>query len=184
MSKIGRIPIKIPEGFNLQNDGSRLKITGPKGEMEFVLPKNIGFKLESGSALVTREGEDKKTRALHGLWKVLIENAVKGVSVGWERKLDFKGVGFKAEVQGDKLVLTLGFSHPVEVLAPEGMAFNVTKNIISVSGIDKQKVGQIAANIRRIRPVEPYKGKGIKYLEEIPRKKLGKAAKAVTEPPA
>lgn len=179
MSKIGRMPIKIPEGVKIETLENEIKISGSKGEMTLNLPRSLSLKKEPLALQLERKNEDKKTKSLHGLWRVLINNAVLGVDQGWERKLDFKGVGFKAEVAENKLILSVGFSHPVEIVAEEGIAFNVTKNIITVSGIDKQKVGQMAANIRKIRPVEPYKGKGIKYLEEIPRKKLGKAAKAV-----
>lgn len=180
MSKIGRIPIEIKSGVTVTQAENQIKVAGQKGEFEFQLPAKITVKQEENKLLVTRKTEDKPTKALHGLWRVLLENAIIGVSEGWEKKLDFKGVGYRAEVQGDLLVLNLGFSHPVEVKAPEGISFNVTKNVITVAGADKQKVGQIAAEIRKIRPVEPYKGKGIKYIDEIPRRKLGKAAKAAS----
>lgn len=178
MSRIGRKPVKIPEGVKVEKEDRLLKITGPKGEINLELPREIKFDETNGEIIVTRSSEEKRVKALHGLWRVLIANATTGVSAGWERKLDFKGVGFRAEVQENKLVLNVGYSHPVEIQAPVGISFNVTKNIITVSGIDKQIVGQVAANIRKVRPIEPYKQKGIKYLEEIPRKKLGKAAKA------
>jgi len=178
MSRIGRKPIKIPEGVKVERKDRALKITGPKGELNLELPREIKFEENGGVIILTRSSEEKRVKALHGLFRVLIFNAITGVNEGWERKLDFKGVGFRVEVQENKLVLNVGYSHPVEIQAPEGISFNVTKNIITVSGIDKQVVGQVAANIRKVRPVEPYKQKGIKYLEEIPRKKLGKAAKA------
>lgn len=180
MSKIGNLPIKINEGVKVELDNQKLTIAGPKGELNLSLPPNIKMEKINATLRVKRLSNDRKTRSLHGLWRVLINNAILGVSCGWEKKLDFKGVGFKAEVQGNKLILSVGFSHLVEILAPEDISFNVTKNIITVSGIDKQKVGQIAAVVRRVRPVEPYKGKGIKYLDEIPRKKAGKAAKSLT----
>jgi len=180
MSRIGKMPIKIIDGVNVKIEGRDIIVTGPKGVLELQPSHRVKFTMEGSNIVVSRTNDDKKTRALHGLWRMLLFNAISGVSEGWERKLDFKGVGFKAEVQGNKLVLALGFSHPVEVVAPEGISFLVTKNVITVSGIDKQLVGQVAANIRRLKPVEPYKQKGIKYLEEIPRKKLGKAAKAAT----
>ena len=184
MSKIGRIPINLPDTVKVEQNGSVLKINGPKGELILTVPPKIIVEIQDNKILVTRKTEDKITKSLHGLWRVLIYNAVTGVSTGWERKLDFKGVGFRAEVQENKLILNVGFSHPVELIAPEGVQIQVTKNIITVSGIDKQKVGQTAANIRRVKPVEPYKGKGIKYIEEVPRKKLGKAAKAAASPGA
>lgn len=180
MSKIGRIPVQIPEGAKFEQNGANVKISGPKGEFEFVLPREVSVSVTENILLVTRKNDSKEAKSLHGLWRVLLFNALQGVTAGWERKMDFKGVGFKAEVQGDKLVLGLGFSHPVEVVAPEGISFNVTKNVITVSGTDKQLVGQTAANIRSLKPVEPYKGKGIKYIDEIPRRKLGKQAKAAS----
>lgn len=180
MSRIGNLPVSIIEQTKVTQDNNNLIINGPLGELELKLPKNIELQINDNCIKVVRKNDDKKTKALHGLFRVLIDNAIVGVSKGWERKLDYKGVGYKAEVQGDKLVLALGFSHPVEVIAPEHISFNVTKNVITVSGIDKQLVGQVAANIRKLKPVEPYKNKGIKYIEEVPRKKLGKAAKATT----
>lgn len=176
MSKIGRIPINIPDGANIEISGADFKVTGPKGEQALTLPRNIKVEKNDNILSVTRANNDKETRALHGLFRVLIFNTIQGVTTGWERKLDFKGVGFRAEVQGEKLVMNLGFSHPAEFQAPEGITFEVVKNIITVSGIDKQKVGQAAANIRAVKPVEPYKGKGIKYIDEIIRRKAGKTA--------
>lgn len=184
MSKIGRMPIQIPESVKVMLAHREMIVTGPKGELRLTLPHKIKIEINDNIINVSRTGDDKPARALHGLWRVLIANAVKGVSVGWTKQLDFKGVGFRAEVEGPKLVLNVGFSHPVEIMAPEGIEFNVTKNIITVSGIDKQKVGQVAANIRRVKPVEPYKGKGIKYIDEIVRRKLGKQAKAAAGPGA
>ena len=180
MSKIGRLPINIPDNATIEVDGANFRVTGPMGEQSLILPRNIKIEREENTLFIKRKSEDKETRALHGLFRVLIFNAIQGVTNGWERKLDFKGVGFRAEVSGDKLVMNLGFSHPVEFRAPEGITFNVTKNVITVSGIDKQKVGQAAANIRAKKPVEPYKGKGIKYIDEVVRRKLGKAAKAAS----
>lgn len=178
MSRIGRLPIKLIEGVTFIEDHGHIVITGPKGEQILEFPRQLKLEKDETAIILSRTSEDKKVRALHGLYRQLISNAMIGVSNGWEKKLDFKGVGYRAEVQGDKLVLALGFSHPVEVLAPSEIAFTVVKNVITVAGIDKQKVGQVAANIRKLRPVEPYKGKGLKYIDEIPRKKLGKAAKA------
>jgi large subunit ribosomal protein L6 len=180
MSRIGKLPIKILEGVTVAENGQDLKITGPKGELNLAMPRNINLEIKDQIISVTRKSDDKKVRALHGLWRVLINNAIIGVSTGWERKLDYKGVGYRAEVNDNVLTLALGFSHPIEVKPPEGITITVIKNVITVSGIDKQAVGQVAANIRKLKPVEPYKGKGIKYIEEIPRKKLGKAAKAAT----
>jgi large subunit ribosomal protein L6 len=180
MSRIGNRPVQITEGVQIAQEGQDLKVTGPKGEIVLNLPHQIKIENDGKIISVKRINDSKPVKSLHGLCRVLIANAIKGVSEGWERKLDFKGVGFRVEVSGNKLVLNVGYSHPVEIIAPEGISFNVTKNIITVFGIDKQLVGQIAANIKKVRPVEPYKLKGIKYIEEIPRKKLGKAAKAAT----
>ncbi len=180
MSKIGRIPVQVPADAKIEIAPGNFKVSGPKGELNLDMSGRIKIEQSENTLLIVRLSEDKETRALHGLWRVLIDNAIKGVTVGWDKKMDFKGVGFRAEVQGDKLVMNLGFSHPVEVVAPEGISFNVTKNVITVSGIDKQVVGQVAANIRQLKPVEPYKGKGIKYVDEIVRRKLGKAAKAAS----
>lgn len=180
MSRIGRLPIKLVEGVTFNEDHGHITITGPKGEQVLDLPRTIKLEKTENAIILSRNSEEKKNKALHGLYRQLISNAMEGVSKGWEKKLDFKGVGYRAETQGDqKLVMALGFSHPVELNAPESITFSVQKNVITVSGIDKQLVGQWAANIRKLRPVEPYKGKGLKYIDEIPRKKLGKAAKAV-----
>ena len=180
MSRIGRLPIKLTEGVNFTQERGHITITGPKGEQILDLPRVLKMEKNEDLIVLSRNSEDKKIKALHGLYRQLISNAIEGVSRGWEKKLDYKGVGYRAETQGDnKLVMALGFSHPVEVNAPEGITFAIQKNVITVAGIDKQKVGQVAANIRKLRPVEPYKGKGLKYIDEIPRRKLGKAAKAV-----
>ena len=154
-----------------------MKVTGPKGELELELSLRVKIEKEGSLIQVSRLGNDRQARSLHGLYRKLIANMIEGVSVGFTKKLDFKGIGFKAEVQGDILVLNVGFSHPVNYPIPEGIEIKVEKNIISVSGIDRQKVGQVAAEIRHVKPVEPYKGKGIKYIDEIPRRKPGKAAK-------
>ncbi len=180
MSKIGRRTIQIPENVKMEISGNIVKVTGPKGELPFRVPHKIKLSIQDNTLTVARSGDDKPARSLHGLWRMLLANAIQGVNEGWTKSLDYKGVGFKAEVQENKLILNVGFSHPVEVTAPEGIEFNVTKNIITVSGIDKQKVGQVAANIRRVKPIEPYKLKGIKYVGEVVRKKLGKQAKAAT----
>lgn len=193
MSKIGQKLIQIPDGTQVEIQGQIIKITGPKDSQELSLPhfltvskaptpggsesrpESVG---KENTIKVERKNNDKKSKAFHGLFRSLINNAVTGVSVGFTKKLDFKGVGFKAEVQGQKIILSVGFSHPVELTAPEKIELKVEKNVISVSGTDAQKVGQFAAEIRAIKPVEPYKGKGIKYIDEIPRRKPGKAAKA------
>lgn len=180
MSKIGRKVIEIPESVKIDIASNIVTVSGPKGELELNVPHKIKLAIDGNLMTVTRAGDDKPSRSLHGLWRMLIANTIKGVSEGWTKSLDYKGVGFKAEVQGPKLVLNVGFSHPVEIVAPDGIEISVVKNVITVSGIDKQKVGQVAADIRHVKPVEPYKGKGIKYVGEIVRKKLGKQAKAAS----
>ncbi|KKQ18209.1 MAG: 50S ribosomal protein L6 [Berkelbacteria bacterium GW2011_GWA1_36_9] len=178
MSKIGQRQINIPEGVRVEKDTKLIKVTGPKGELTLAMSSRIKLEQSDNTIQVTRSGNDKKAKAFHGLYRKLIANMIEGVSQGFTKKLDFKGVGFKAEVQGNKLILNVGFSHSVEHLTPDGIEIKVEKNVISVSGINRQKVGQVAAEIRSIKPVEPYKGKGIKYIDEIPRRKPGKAAKA------
>jgi len=178
MSKIGQRKINIPSEVKVTHEGDIIKAVGPKGELQLKLGRHIEFIQTENVIEVKRNKEDKATKSMHGLMRKLIENMVVGVSQGFEKKLDFKGVGFRAEANNGKLILNVGFSHPVELVAPEGVEIKVEKNVITVSGIDRQKVGQVAANIRAIKPVEPYKGKGIKYIDEIPRRKQGKAAKA------
>ena len=184
MSKIGNRKIILKPEVRLEPSGNRVKAIGPKGELSLELPSKINLKQEGDAFFVERLGNDKKTKSLHGLYRKLIANMVEGVSVGFAKKLDFKGVGFKAETSGPKITLHLGFSHPVEYTAPSGIEIKVEKNVITVFGIDRQEVGQVAAEIRAFRPVEPYKGKGIKYIDEIVRRKAGKTAKAAIGGPS
>lgn len=177
MSKIGRKLIIIPEGVSINWKKPDLKVNGQKGELNLILPEIIDVFQNENKIEIKVKGGGDQSKALHGLWRTLINNAITGVNVLWQKKLDFKGVGYRAEVQEGKLVLNLGFTNPVIITPHEGVSIEVNKNIITVSGIDKQKVGQTAANIKAAKPVEPYKGKGIKYLDEIPRRKAGKAAK-------
>ncbi len=177
MSKIGQRKIIIPESVKVEIHEREVKAIGPKGELSLEFPRKIKITKEENSISVSKSGNDKISKSLHGLFRKLVANIVEGVSVGFIKKLDFKGVGFKAEVNGNKLILNVGFSHQVEYQIPDDIEVKVEKNIITISGIDKQKVGQVAAEIRAVRPVEPYKGKGIKYIDEVPRRKLGKAAK-------
>ena len=177
MSKIGRKPINIPEGVDVKIDGSVVKVKGPKGELERKV--NPGIKVEQkdnalGISLASKDTENR----LWGLERALINNLIIGVSQGFEKKLEVNGVGYRAAVAGKKLNLELGFSHPIEMEIPEGLEVKVQKNIISIAGIDRHKVGQFAANIRSQRPPEPYKGKGIKYVEEQIIRKEGKKAAA------
>lgn len=178
MSKIGQRKINIPSGVKVEVSSGIVKVAGPKDEQSLSLPRHIEAQVSENIVSVTRKKDDKQSKSLHGLIRKLIENMTIGVSEGFVKKLDFKGVGFRAETAGDTLTLNVGFSHPVIYKAPVGIEIKVEKNIISVSGTDKQKVGQVAAEIRAIKPVEPYKGKGIKYIDEIVRRKAGKAAKA------
>lgn len=180
MSRIGRLPIVLPSGVDVTVTGSYVKIKGPKGELEHTFPTAIAIKKEDSTVFVERGSDDPMYRALHGMTRAIINNMVVGVSKGFERILEVNGVGYRAEIDGTKLVLYVGYSHPVVVEPPQGISFQVDAKTrqIKISGYDKQLVGQIAANVRKVRPPEPYKGKGIKYLEEQIRRKAGKAGKA------
>lgn len=179
MSKIGKIPIKIKEGVSVAIEKREVKITGPKGALSFNLPKGIDVKTEDGRILVSTKSQTEGTSALFGLTRALIANMVKGVTEGFEKKLELSGVGYRAQVSGNDLMLSVGYSHQVKISAPEGIKFNVAENQITILGIDKILVGDTAAKIRKIRPPEPYKGKGISYVGERIRRKAGKVAKAV-----
>lgn len=179
MSRIGKKPISIPKGVEVKLDKDFLFIKGPKGELSLKRHPCVQINVEDNTIKVSVENPDiKENRALWGLYGSLIKNMIYGVTMGFIKKLEINGVGYKAQVSGEKLILNVGFSHPVEFEVPEGITVAVDKNIISVSGIDKQLVGEIAARIRAIKPPEPYKGKGIKYVDEVIRRKAGKAAKA------
>lgn len=176
MSRIGKQPIQIPENVEVKISQDEIKIKGPKGELNQSIPSQIKVVSKEKELIVTPRQKTKETPALWGLFRSLIFNMVQGVIQGFEKKLEIEGVGYKASLQGNKLVLNLGFSHPIEIEAPAGIEFKVDKNIITVSGIDKQLVGQLAAKIRAQRKPEPYKGKGIHYLGEVIRRKAGKKA--------
>ena len=180
MSRIGKLPVVVPNGVNVSLDANEVHVTGPKGELhQHILANIIHVKLEDGKVLVERKGDAKPHRSAHGLTRTLIANMVEGVSKGFRKSLEIQGVGYRAAKAGDKLNLTLGYSHPVVFAAPGGITLSVEgTNKIHVDGIDKQQVGQVAAKIRDLRPPEPYKGKGIRYEGEVIRKKLGKAGKA------
>ena len=179
MSRIGRMPIAVPAGVTVDiAENNKVTVKGPKGTLERVLPAEMEIKLEGSEVTVTRPNDLKKMKSLHGLTRTLINNMVIGVSEGYEKKLEINGVGYRAQKQGKKLVLSLGYSHPVEMEDPEGLETVVDgTNIIVVKGIDKEKVGQYAAEIRDKRRPEPYKGKGIKYADEVIRRKVGKTGK-------
>ena len=178
MSRIGRMPVVIPAGVTVEvAEGNKVTVKGSKGTLERVLPAEMDIKVEDGHVIVTRPNDLKKMKSLHGLTRTLIHNMVVGVSEGYAKVLEVNGVGYKAAKQGKKLVLNLGYSHPVEMMDPEGLEAVVEGNKITVKGIDKEKVGQYAAEIREKRAPEPYKGKGIKYADEVLRRKVGKSGK-------
>jgi large subunit ribosomal protein L6 len=178
MSRVGRKPIPIPSGIDVKVDKSSVSIKGPKGQLKQDFHPRIGIKLDAGNILVSRSSDDKLDRSLHGLTRSIIANMITGVTKGYEKALEISGVGYRAQVQGRSLMLSLGFSHPVEFKLPEGIDAAVDKQTnITIKGIDKYLVGQVAANIRSLKPPEPYKGKGIKYSDEIVRRKEGKAGK-------
>ena len=179
MSRIGKMPIAVPAGVTVDiAENNKVTVKGPKGTLERVLPAEMEIKLEGSEVVVSRPNDLKKMKSLHGLTRTLINNMVIGVSEGYEKKLEINGVGYRAQKQGKKLVLSLGYSHPVEMEDPEGLETVVDgTNIIVVKGIDKEKVGQYAAEIRAKRSPEPYKGKGIKYADEVIRRKVGKTGK-------
>ena len=179
MSRIGRMPIAVPAGVTVDiAENNKVSVKGPKGTLERVLPPEMEIKLEDGHIVVTRPNDLKKMKSLHGLTRSLLANMVHGVTEGYEKALEVNGVGYRAQKQGKKLVLSLGYSHPVEMEDPEGLESVVEgQNKIIVKGIDKEKVGQYAAEIRDKRRPEPYKGKGIKYADEVIRRKVGKTGK-------
>ncbi|MBE5941748.1 MAG: 50S ribosomal protein L6 [Lachnospiraceae bacterium] len=178
MSRIGRMPIAVPAGVTVDiAENNQVTVKGPKGTLTRVLPAEMDIKLEGDQVVVTRPNDLKRMKSLHGLTRTLINNMVVGVTEGYAKKLEVNGVGYRAAKQGKKLTLNLGYSHPVEMEDPEGIESTVEGNVITVSGIDKEKVGQYAAEIREKRQPEPYKGKGIKYADEVIRRKVGKTGK-------
>ncbi len=178
MSRIGRMPIAIPAGVTVSvAENNKVTVKGPKGTLERVLPREMEIKVEGAEVSVSRPNDLKKMKSLHGLTRTLIHNMVEGVTNGFEKKLEVNGVGYRAAKAGKKLTLSLGYSHPVEMEDPEGIETVVEGNVITVKGIDKEKVGQFAAEIRDKRRPEPYKGKGIKYSDEVIRRKVGKTGK-------
>ncbi len=178
MSRIGKKEISLPKGVDVKHDGNAVTVKGPKGSLTTQLVTGIGVKIDGNVVTFTRADEEKRTRAFHGLVRALVANNVRGVSEGFKRELDIIGVGYRAEVKGREVVFALGYSHPVRFPIPEGIdiAIDAKSGHITITGIDKQKVGQTAAEIRSLREPDPYKGKGIKYSDEIIRRKAGKAA--------
>ena len=178
MSRIGKKPILIPENVEVKIEGQKVMIKGPKGELQREIRPEIKVETKNNQIFVSPQIETKKTKAFWGLTRALIANMIKGVTEGFEKKLEIEGLGFRALLEGNDLLLYVGFTQPIKIEAPEGIKFSVEKNIITVSGADLEKVSQIAAKIRKVKPPEPYKGKGIRYLGEVVRRKVGK--KAVT----
>ena len=176
MSRIGRLPIDIPAGVEVKiEEGNKVTVKGPKGTLEKCLPVEMTIKVEDNQVVVTRPNDLKKMKSLHGLTRSLIANMITGVSEGYEKKLEINGVGYRAQKKGKEITFNLGFSHPVVMTDPEGIETVLEgQNVIIVKGIDKEKVGQYAAEIRELRKPEPYKGKGIKYADEVIRRKVGK----------
>lgn len=178
MSKIGQQPVLIPSGVIVTIEGHTLTVVGPKGTLSFNLSKELDVKVEEGKVTLNIKKDSKFARSVWGTSRMLIANNIKGVTEGFKKQLELVGTGYRSEVQGNTLVLTVGYSHPIKIEAPVGISFKVEKSVITVEGIDKQVVGQVSADIRSSRPPEPYKGKGVKYVDEVIRRKAGKAAKA------
>ena len=180
MSRVGRMPVVLPAGVQIELNGSNVSVKGPKGEMKRTFSSLIGIAMENGQVIITRNSEQPAERALHGTTRAVLANMVQGVSAGFERILEIEGVGYRAEMNGKNLVLNMGYSHPVEMEPPAGISFDVeTKaRLVFMRGFDKELVGQTAANVRNVRPPEPYHGKGLHYQGEKIRRKAGKAGKA------
>ena len=181
MSRIGKLPVSVVSGVTVTVSGNVISVKGGKGDLSFSFPAGISAQVEDSSVIINRKGDEKEVKALHGLSRAMVANMVEGVSTGFEKKLEIIGVGYRASASGKKIDLTLGFSHPVSLTAPDGVEVKMSedkteKNIILVQGADKQAVGEFAANIRKLRKPEPYKGKGIRYLGEYVRRKAGKSA--------
>jgi large subunit ribosomal protein L6 len=179
VSRIGRMPIALPKGVEIMIDGTQVSVKGPKGQLERTFPSEMQISMDDGRVLVNRPSDEPRLRALHGMTRALLNNMVVGVSSGFERVLEVNGVGYRAEMSEKNLMLFVGYSHPVKIEPPVGIAFEVDARTrqIKVLGYDRELVGQIAANVRSVRPPEPYKGKGIKYMEEKIRRKAGKTGK-------
>ena len=178
MSRIGRLPIPVPSGVKAEINGQDVTVTGPKGTLSLTVAEPIAIVQEGEELLVSRPNDERNSRALHGLTRTLVANMITGVTTGFEKKLEIVGTGYRVAAKGADLEFQLGFSHPVLVPAPEGITFAVESPVkFAVQGIDKQKVGEVAANIRKIRKPEPYKGKGVRYAGEVVRRKAGKAGK-------
>lgn len=182
MSKIGKVKIEIPENVEIEIQDYKVKVAGPRGVLQKELPREVAVEKTSEGLRVVLRKKTSRAKTLHGTMRAHIANMVKGVTDGWSKSLELVGTGYRAEVNGRTLTLRVGYSHPVEITAPEGISFKVEKTDITVEGVDRELVGQISAKIRAVRPPEPYKGKGIKYKDEVVRRKPGKAARAVGAP--
>ena len=180
MSRVGKAPISIPSGVDVKVEGVEILVKGPKGQLKSPLPDGIQFENQDGTIVLKRKDDSRYLRERHGMTRALLNNCVLGVSTGWQKNLDLVGVGYRVQLKGKELVFLLGYSHDIHYKVPEGITVQVTDQTkIEVSGIDRQKVGQVASEIRSLRPPEPYKGKGIKYRDEEIRRKAGKAGKAI-----
>ena len=178
MSRIGRLPITVPAGVEVKVDGSVVSVKGSKGELSHTVPSPIEVSLEEGTLTVARPNDERASRSLHGLTRTLIANMVIGVTQGYEKKLEIVGTGYRVQAKGANLEFALGYSHPITITPPEGVSFAVeAPTRFSVSGIDKQQVGEVAANLRKLRKPDPYKGKGVRYAGEVVKRKVGKAGK-------
>ena len=178
MSRIGRLPISIPAGVDITVDGSAVTVKGPKGQLALTVASPIEVKLEDGQVVVTRPDDERASRSLHGLTRTLIANQIIGVTDGYKKGLEIVGTGYRVAAKGESLEFALGFSHSITIDPPKGISFTVEgNNKLTVSGIDKQAVGEVAANIRKLRKPEPYKGKGVRYAGEVVRRKAGKSGK-------
>ena len=177
MSRIGKMPVAIPKGVEVMSDGGQVRVKGPKGELTSAIPSGLTVTIADGQVKVARGSDEPKARAVHGLLRSLVANNVEGVTKGFTRELEISGVGYKAEVKGKSVVFTLGYSHPVDFPIPEGIAIAIDAKAgkLTVTGADKQRVGQTAAEIRKLRVPDPYKAKGIKYADEVIKRKVGKA---------
>jgi large subunit ribosomal protein L6 len=182
MSRVGKTPIAVPSGVKVKVSETEIEVEGPRGRLSSPVPPGIRFSLEGSELVCQRSSDERQQRAWHGLARALAMNAVKGVTAGFSRELEIVGVGYRAQVEGKKVVLSLGYSHPVEYPIPEGIKISIERQTrVTVSGIDRQKVGQVAAEIRRLRRPDPYKQKGIRYVGEVLKKKAGKAGATGTK---
>jgi large subunit ribosomal protein L6 len=176
MSRIGRKPVPLPKGVSLTQKTGQFSIKGPKGELSKPMPTGVSIKVEGDQVTVTRTDDSRPNRARHGLVRAHLANMIRGVTQGWTRELEINGVGYRAEVSGDSVTFALGYSHPIVFKLPKSVTAKVEKNRLTLVSYDKDEVGQVSAKMRELRPPEPYKGKGVKYVEEVIKRKVGKAA--------